>query len=159
MSRKSWIAFGATIIVATGIGIVQSSHSIADSPVVGQRQALMKEMGKQMGIINDFLEKGIGDAAAAKAAADTIHTDSQKIPDLFPQGTSLDDNVGKTGAKPDIWANFDKFKSAAAKLGELSEATSMAASSGDKTAIAGAFENMGKNACGACHQTFRKKLD
>lgn len=159
MSRKSWIAFGATIIVATGIAIVQSSHSIADSPVVEQRQALMKEMGKQMGIINDFLEKGMGDATAAKAAADKIHADSMKIPDLFPQGTSLDDNVGKTGAKPDIWANFDNFKSAAAKLGELSEATSTAAASGDKTAIADAFGNMGKNACGGCHQTFRKKLN
>jgi cytochrome c556 len=159
MGRKSWIALGVAVVVGTGIAVVHSTQSIADSPVVQQRQALMKEMGKQMGIINDFLEKGTGDAAAAKAAADTIHADSAKIPDLFPQGTSLNDNVGKTGAKPEIWANFDNFKLAAAKLGELSTATSAAASGGEKSAIADAFGNMGKNGCGGCHQNFRQKLD
>jgi len=159
MGWKSWIAFGVAAIVATGIGVVHSTQSIADSPVVQQRQTLMKEMGKQMGIINDFLEKGVGDAAATKAAADTIHTNSAKIPDLFPQGTSLNDNVGKTNAKPEIWANFDNFKLAAAKLGELSAAASAAASTGDKTALSDAFGNMGKNGCGGCHQTFRQKVN
>lgn len=159
MSRKSWIAVSAACVLAIGILVVHSSRGAADSPVVQQRQALMKEMGKQMGIINDFLEKGAGDAAGAKSAADTIHTDAAKIPDLFPQGTSIDDNVGKTGAKPEIWANFDDFKAAAAKLAELSAATSTAAEGGDKTAIADAFGSMGKNGCGGCHQTFRQKVN
>jgi cytochrome c556 len=159
MIRKSWIALGTAIIVATGIGVIQSTHSVADSPVIAQRRALMKEMGKQAVIINDFLEKGTGDAAAVKAAADTIHADSKKIPDLFPQGTSLDDNTGETGAKPEIWAHFDNFKLAAAKLGDLSAATSAAAASGDKAAIGEAFANMGKNGCGGCHQDFRQKLN
>jgi cytochrome c556 len=159
MSRKSWIAFGVAAILVGAIGIVHSGQSAADSPVVQERRALMKDMGKQMGIINDFLEKGVGDAAAVKAAADTIHSNAAKIPDLFPQGTSLADNVGKTGAKPEIWANFDNFKQAASKLGDLSAATTVAADGGDKAAIGAAFKNMGQNGCGGCHQTFRQKLD
>jgi cytochrome c556 len=159
MSRKSWIAFGAATIVAIGIGVVQSTHSIADSPVIAQRRALMKEMGKQMGIINDFLEKGTGTAADATAAVNLIQTDSAKIPDLFPQGTSLDDNVGETGAKPGIWANFADFKQHAEHLGELATATAATIPVGEKTAISDAFANMGKDGCGACHQTYRQKLN
>ena len=159
MSRKSWSAFGVAAIVVIGVGVIHSGRSIADSPVIQERRALMKDMGKQMGIINDFLEKGVGDAAAVKAAADTIHSNATKIPGLFPQGTSLADNVGETGAKPEIWANFDNFKLAAAKLGELSATASAIAGAGEKTAIGEAFKNMGENGCGGCHQTFRQKLN
>ncbi|HWA46463.1 MAG TPA: cytochrome c [Hypericibacter adhaerens] len=159
MSWKSWIAFSAVCALAVGIAASHSNRSAADTPVVQQRQALMKEMGKQMGIINDFLQKGAGDAAGAQAAADTIHADAAKIPDLFPQGTSINDNVGKTGAKPEIWANFDSFKAAAAKLAELSATASTAAAGGDKAALGDAFGAMGKNGCGGCHQNFRQKID
>jgi cytochrome c556 len=159
MDRKSWFAFGVVAILVTGVGVVHSSRSAADSPVIQERRALMKDMGKQMGIINDFLEKGAGDAAAVKAAADQIHSNAAKIPDLFPQGTSLADNVGETGAKPEIWANFDNFKQAAARLGTLSSAASAAADTGEKTAIADAFKNMGENGCGGCHKNFRQKLN
>jgi cytochrome c556 len=159
MSRKSWVAFGVAAILVSAIGVFHSSRSIADSPVIQERRTLMKDMGKQMGIINDFLEKGVGDAAAAKAAADKIHSNAGKIPELFPQGTSLADNVGETGAKPEIWANFDNFKQAAAKLGDLSSAASAAADGGDKAAIGAAFKDMGQNGCGGCHQNFRQKLN
>jgi hypothetical protein len=80
MSRKSWSAFGVAAIVVIGVGVIHSGRSIADSPVIQERRALMKDMGKQMGIINDFLEKGVGDAAAVKAAADTIHSNAPKAP-------------------------------------------------------------------------------
>jgi cytochrome c556 len=30
--------------------------------------------------------------------------------------------------------------------------------SGDKTAVQTAFGDLGKNGCGACHETFRAKL-
>ncbi|MFZ5791890.1 MAG: c-type cytochrome [Pseudomonadota bacterium] len=158
MSRKKWAVLGLAAVVAIGSAILHSSRSDADT-VVDQRRALMKDNAKQMEIINNFLEKNQGDLPAVTAAAQTIRADAAKIPDLFPQGTSLSDNVGKTGAKPEIWADFAAFKAAASKLGELAAATVAAVSAGDKAAIGEAFTVMGKEGCGGCHQRFRQKLD
>jgi len=74
---------------------------------------------------------------------------------LFPKGTSLNDDAGKTRAKPDIWRNWSGFKARAATLKAEATKLSQAAKSGDKTAIATAFGSLGKNGCGGCHRQFR----
>jgi cytochrome c556 len=158
MSRKKWAVLGLAAIVAIGGAVLHSGRGDADT-VIDQRRALMKDNAKQMEIINNFLEKNQGDLPAVTAAAQTIQADAAKIPDLFPRGTSLDDNVGKTGAKPEIWADFGVFKAAASKLGELAAATAAVASTGDKAAVREAFAAMGKEGCGGCHERFRQKLN
>lgn len=157
MGRKTWIVLA--VVAAMGTAAVYIVRSDAANPVVDQRRALMKDNAKRMEAINNFLQKDQGDLPAVAAAAQTIQADAAKIPGLFPQGTSLDDDVGETGAKPEIWAEFDAFKTAASKLGELAAATAAAAGAGDKAALGTAFAAMGKDGCGACHQRFRQKLN
>lgn len=127
--------------------------------IVKQRQEAMKELGGHMKAINAFVESGTGSAADVAARAGAIQDTSTKITDLFPAGTSLDDGIGKTGAKPVIWADWDGFQSAASKLGELAGELKLAAAGGDSAAIGTQFAALGKNGCGGCHQTFRQKLD
>jgi cytochrome c556 len=76
---------------------------------------------------------------------------------FFPKGTSAADGVGKTRAKPVIWAKWGEFEAAAANLGKLASGLETAAATGDKAKIKAALTAMGKNGCGGCHKTFRAK--
>jgi cytochrome c556 len=61
-----------------------------------------------------------------------------------------------TDAKPEIWSQPDKFKSAASHLGEEIGKLAQAARSGDEKAMKAAAGDVGK-ACKACHDDFRMK--
>ena len=78
---------------------------------------------------------------------------------LLPAGTGIDDSVGKTAAKKEIWDKPDEFKAAADKMGMLAGELKEAAGTGDKQQIADAFGALGKDGCGGCHQTFRPKME
>jgi cytochrome c556 len=158
-------AAAATIgIGMTGYAVVaagnQATVQLADlSPAdaIAERQKLMKGNGAAAKAINDYLESGTGTAADVATNAAAIKADSGKIVGLFVPGTSIDDNVAKTAAKKEIWDNFDEFKAAAAKLGDLAGALQEAAGTGDNQKIAAAFGTMGKEGCGGCHSKFRQK--
>jgi cytochrome c556 len=65
---------------------------------------------------------------------------------------------GKTGAKPEIWAEWDKFQKIPPVLKSEEEKLAQAVKSGDKQAAAAQLAATGKNGCGACHATYREKL-
>lgn len=138
---------------ASGVQVAQTS--LADT--IAKRQQAMKDTGANAKAINDFVESGTGSAEDVGKRAGEIKAVAAAIPDLFPAGTSLNDNVAKTAAKPEIWDNFDEFKAAAAKMGELAGALQDAAGTGDKQKIADAFGALGKDGCGGCHSKFRLK--
>lgn len=148
--------------VAVGIGGL-SVPAFSDSPadIVKKRQETMKQLGGHMKEIKKFAETGDGSAEDVARRAAEINSISMKIPDLFPNGTSLEQvTMPETGAKPEIWKEFDKFKAAAGNLGDLSSKLRTTASDGgDQQAIAAAFGEMGKEGCGGCHKPFRKKLE
>jgi cytochrome c556 len=159
MSRNRLITLAVIVIAAIVVIIVVMNNQTGANPIVAERQEAMKGLGSKMGTIDNFVTKGEGDAAAVATAAQEIQATASKIPDLFPAGTSMNDNVGKTGAKPEIWANFDAFKAAATKMGDLAGALATAAGGGDKQAITDAFAALGKDGCGGCHSQFRQKLE
>ncbi len=139
----------------TAVQLAQSNLAA----VIIQRQGLMKSQGDHATAINDFIESGKGTALdVAKRAAD-LQRRSAEIVALFPAGTGIDDNVGKTAAKMDIWAKPDEFKAAAANLGDLAGALWQAAAGEDKQQIADAFAKLGKEGCGGCHERFRQKQE
>ena len=133
--------------------------ALSPADAIAERQKLMKGNGAAAKAINDFIESGTGTAADVAKSAASIKDASAKIPDLFPPGTSMDDNVAKTAAKKEIWANFDDFKAKAQNLGTLAAALEAAAGTGDKQKIADAFGAMGKNGCGGCHSLYKQKTN
>jgi cytochrome c556 len=153
------IGMGGYAVVAADNDTTIQTAALDPAEAIKQRQALMKEQGKHAKAINEFVESGTGTAEDVAQHAAALKGSSAKIADLFPPGTSIDDNVAKTAAKKEIWEDFDAFKASADKLGELAGALEEAAAGGDKQQIAAAFGVMGKEGCGGCHSKFRQKQD
>lgn len=159
MQRVRTLLFGGALTALALIAMPALLSAQDPAAVVKERQDTMKGMGDHMKAINAFVESGTGSAADVAARAVAIQQTSEKIPTFFPEGTSLDDGVGKTGAKPVIWSDWAGFEASAKKLGEEAAKLSEVAAGGDSAAIATQFAALGKNGCGGCHQTFRQKLD
>src|SRR5215212_8219770 len=123
--------------------------------VIDQRQNLMKTQGRATAAIKAFVE-GKGDLATAQAGGAELVRTTTAIPSLFPQQTSMAEYPGKTYAKLDILAQWDRFTQAAGTAHERATALNTALQSGDKAAIATAFDAMGKQGCGGCHTPFRQ---
>jgi cytochrome c556 len=155
VGRWSALAASAALAVAITTGAV-ASHAQDKEAVIKERQALMKRQAANLKAIGAYA-KGQGDQATALAKANDMLTLSPKIAALFPPGTSLADFPGKTEAKPEIWQNMDKFKALPATLHSEEEKLLAAVKSGDRQAVAAQIGATGKNACGACHNSFRQK--
>ncbi len=72
---------------------------------------------------------------------------------MFPPGSDQQ----PTAALPVIWTDQAGFKAAAEKAEGLAEKLAEAAKGGDAQATLAAFAALGKEGCGGCHETFRKK--
>jgi cytochrome c556 len=155
-------------VTAMAMGVVVSAGLIAGpgtteaamdvKQAIEARQKAMKQNAEHMKAINAYVESGQGEPAAVAEHAKAIAEVAKVIPSVFPEGSSLADNHGiKTAAKPEIWTNRAEFEAAAATLGEKANALAEAAAGGDKAAITAAFQDVGKNGCGACHSKFRQK--
>jgi cytochrome c556 len=142
---------------ALGFALAGISASWAQdaNTVIAQRQDLMKSQGKATAAIKAYVE-GKGDLAAAQAAGAELVRTTGSIPSVFPQNTGMAQYPGKSYAKPEIWAEWDRFTQAANTAHERAQALNAALQGGDKQAIAAAFEAMGKQGCGGCHTPFRQ---
>lgn len=148
--------FGAAVAVAV-IGAVGAAAAIDPDAIVKQRQATMKQQGKDMGGVKAFLD-GKTDQAAALTAATGLTETTRKIPGLFPPGTDKPSPDGDYRPKAAIWTDWNKFLDAQKAAATKAEALLAAVKGGDKPAILAAFGDLGKNGCGNCHTNFREKL-
>jgi cytochrome c556 len=153
---KTW-AFGAALGIAmtgiAGIGLAQDKET-----VLKNRQALMKEQGKDLQNVKAYID-GKGELAQAKAGAANLTQTTAKIPDLFPPGTGGPNPTGDYVAKPVIWSDWNKFIDAQRTTAQKVNALVIALNGSDKAAIEAAFGDLGKNGCGNCHTTFREKIE
>jgi cytochrome c556 len=157
VSFSSASIFRAAVVVAAIVGSSATLPAADNSQILKDRQALMKQQAKDLGTIKAFLT-GKADQAAAETAATDLTRTMQKIPDMFPPGSTAASPDGKYAPKPAVWTEWDKFlaarKNAAAKAGVLLAAVK----SGDRVQIQAAFADIGKRGCGACHESFRETL-
>ena len=91
------------------------------------------------------------DAKAAAQHADIVAMMSHLPNTAFIAGT----DKGDTKAKPEIWAESDKFRAAASKLTDEVVKLNTAARSGNLDQIKAAFGPVGQS-CKACHDQYRK---
>ncbi|MGH6932119.1 MAG: c-type cytochrome [Dongiaceae bacterium] len=177
MNLVGRLAVGALVTIAAGFFLFNMTKGSADAasqaePAAGiqiaeltpaesivKRQELMKQLGGHMKAVKAFLESNEGNSADVATHAQAIQTASGQIVELFPVGTSLDDNVAKTAAKPAIWEKSDDFKASADTLGVEAGKLVEVAATGDAIAIGDQFGSLGKNGCGGCHSEFRQKTE
>ena len=146
------------VLVVGMAGLSAASLAQDKETVLKSRQETMKEQGKDVGAVKAYLE-GKGDLAQAKTGAANLTQTTKKIPELFPPGTGGPNPTGDYVAKPEIWTDWNKFLDAQKTAASKADALLVAVNSGDKAAIEAAFNDLGKNGCGACHTTFREKIE
>jgi cytochrome c556 len=147
------VALGIVMGGASGVALGQDKET-----VLKDRQATMKEQGKDLGAVKAYIENK-GDLAQAKSGATNLTQTTKKIPALFPPGTGGPNPTGDYVAKPVIWTDWDKFLDAQKTAAAKADALLVAVNGGDKAAIETAFNDLGKNGCGGCHTTFREKIE
>jgi cytochrome c556 len=151
--KASMVALAVAVTVAVGgFGAAMAQDALQ---VVEKRQDAMKAQGKATAAIKAYTEDK-GDIAAARAAGADLVKSVPTLPGLFPQKTGMAEFPGKSYAKPEIWAQWDKFVAAVNVANVKANELNAALTSGDKAAITAAFAAMGKDGCGGCHTPFRQ---
>jgi cytochrome c556 len=147
------LALGAALT----FGTAYSTATLAadKEQVIKDRQAFMKDQGRQWLVVRNYIQ-GKADQAAATSAAESLTKSVPKVPDYFPPDTGGPAPGGKWGTKPEIWSEHDKFLAADKKVADQVAVLDAAVKSGDKAKAAAAFKDL--DICAACHQSFRAKL-
>ena len=154
-STKQSMLAAVLVFILTGLSGISLAQD--KEAVLKDREAFMKGQGKDIGSVKSYID-GKGDLAQAEAGAAKLTQSTKKIPDMFPPGTEGTDTEGKYATKPAIWSDWNKFLEVQKTAATKADALLAAVKSGDKAAIQTAFGDLGKNGCGACHETFREKL-
>ena len=125
--------------------------------VMHERHEGMESIGKNFKELHRQLDAASPDLATVRSSASAISDLSKKASGWFPAGTGPD--VGKTGAKPDIWLpqNQSDFASKLATFQKAAQVFNAAAKSGDVDAIKARYADLG-GACKACHDKYRAEM-
>jgi cytochrome c556 len=145
-------------VLASAVGLGAALALDEDAPpVIKERQALMKQQAAGLKVIQGYVSGQI-DRTSAMAKASELLTLPPKIPGLFPPGTSIAEFPTSTHAKPEIWAQWDRFKEVPAALLRAEERLSSAIKTGSKQDVLDELDAVGRTGCGACHTFFRSPL-
>ena len=146
----------SAIVVALGWGpaAVRAQDKIA---IIDDRQATMKGQGRALAAAKGYSEGRVEQAEAIAAVTNLIKTTSS-LPEKFPPGTGMAEFPGKSGAKPAIWTEWDKFKDAPKAAVEQEEKLLAAIKAGDKEAVGKQAGATWEDGCQVCHRPYREKL-
>jgi len=143
--------------VVLAVGVAGAAHAQAPfakaENAIKYRQSAMFIMAQHFGRLGPVVkgERPYNKDEVAKNTA--IAAEMSKLPwEGFVAGT----DKGETSAKPEIWTDAAKFKSAAEKMQQEMEKLAQVAKGGDLNAIKAQFGATGK-ACKTCHDDFKKK--
>lgn len=154
---RNFVLPAVAIIAVGALAIPVLANTPAE--IIKLRQDTMKKMAGHMKAIKAFAIDGQGSADDVAKRAAEISEIAGKIPSLFPEGTGMDEiKDPKTGAKPEIWLDWEKFQKDANGLQAEGQALEQVAQDGDRAAITAAFQSVGENGCGTCHKAFRQKI-
>jgi cytochrome c556 len=148
---------------ANASAVSNSMVMLAAGPVSGaqatkvmhERHEGMETIGKANKAIKRELGGSSPNTTAILAGAAQIADLSRKASGWFPAGTGPD--VGKTGAKPEIWQDPKDFSAKLHHFQAAASAFNQAAMSGDVNAIKAKFADLG-GACKACHDKYRSEM-
>ena len=142
----------ASVVTPVPMSPVSGDHA---KTLMHERHEGMEAIGKANKAIRDQLENDSPDLGVVRANAAQIADLSQKASGWFHAGTGPD--VGKTGAKPDIWQNPQDFAAKLSTFQTSAKAFQAAANGTDVNAIKAQLGTLG-NACKACHDKYRSKM-
>ena len=149
-SRVASTATGTTLDTPTGQAVTGDEAR----RVMKERHDSMEKIGKAMKAAGRELKSGSPNLDTVRQSAGTIADQSKNLGSLFPKGTGPD--VGKTGAKAEIWANTQDFTAKVADFQKAAAAFNAAAGTNDLAAIKKSAADLG-GTCKACHDKYRSE--
>src|SRR5918994_2813489 len=130
------------------VTLLVTSQLFAQADVIEKRQKVMKGQSAAGKAIKEAAESK--DYATIEVKAKDLMGSSEKIPDLFPKGST----AGKTKAKAEIWEKSDDFRKNAKNLHKAAGELAAAAKAKDDAAVGEKVKAV-SGACGSCHKAFR----
>jgi cytochrome c556 len=141
-------------LVAVGVTVTAAVAADKNAKgIVAVRQNVMDAQGSHMNAIKAILTEDPQAIDLVVAQASAIADTTATIPEMFAKGS----DQPPTNALPPVWDKQDEFKAAAQKAHGLAQKLTETAKGGDVQATLAAFATLGKEGCGGCHETFRKK--
>ena len=150
---KRLILFTATL--GLGLAPLAVAQQEGAKGVVAVRQATMDANAKHMNAVKAILTEDPQLVRHVAFHAQAIAEAAEYVPEMFPQGSTQP----PTAALPSVWEKPDQFRQAAERAHGLAEKLAETSQGGDVPATLAAFAALGKEGCGGCHETFRKKQD
>jgi cytochrome c556 len=139
---------GKLLIGALLAAAIFSTDAFAQSDVIEKRQGAMKNNSADVKAIKAAV--GSKDYATIETKAKDIMGTAEKIPSLFPKGSTK----GKTKAKAEIWENNDDFVKHAKALGKSAGELAAAAKAKNDDEVGVKVKALGET-CSSCHKQFR----
>ena len=139
-------------LILAGALVLSGAAVIAQVSAIGERQAVMKGVGKATGDLGKMVKGETPfDLAKAQESFNVYIAAAKKMPSLFPD----DSKTGaKTGALPKIWEAKADFNAKFEQFGKDAEAALVSVK--DEASFKAAFPGITKN-CGGCHESYRAK--
>ncbi len=147
MVKRRYLWVGLFSVLSLFI-VSGASQVYSHEDVIGARRKLMKANGKAYKAIKKAMK--IKDYATVEEKAKEIAADMDKLPELFPKGSTSE----KSRAKPAIWEKWDLFNRGRMAMKAAAEELAVSARAKDGQQVSSKFKTFSKN-CGGCHKPFR----
>lgn len=134
---------------------VPSVSGAAAANVMHQRHEGMETIGKDFKALHREFDSSSPNLALVRTAAGEISGLSHQASGWFPAGTGPD--VGKTGAKPDIWQDPKDFAAKLSAFQRAAAAFNATTTHSDVEQMKLRYADLGKS-CNACHDTYRSEM-
>jgi cytochrome c556 len=142
-------ATAAASVVAAGVSGAKAAA------VMHERHEGMETIGKNFKALHREFDAASPDMAVVRSSAGTIAALSKKASGWFPGGTGPE--VGKTGAKPEIWQNRQDFAAKLAAFQKAAQLFNAVAAGNDLGAAKARYADLG-GTCKACHDKYRSEM-
>ncbi|MFK4873534.1 c-type cytochrome [Novosphingobium sp. ZW T3_23] len=142
-------------LVALAIGL--SPLAAAPGDPVRTRIAGYRELGAAFKAMNDALRRSDASPGALVQPARHIREASARQYGWYPRGSGPTPGI-KTAARPEIWTQPAKFKSAQDAFARQAQVLERATASGNSALVRTEMRKLGA-ACKACHDSFRTESD
>jgi cytochrome c556 len=152
--RISLFAAAAAVIVSSGVAVAALPKDKLLTAMHARHEG-MESIGKANKAIGRELRGGSPDLTVVRLSANQIAKLSRQASGWFPQGSGPE--LGKTGAKPEIWQNQKHFAAKLHNFQAAAQAFNAAAGGNDVGAIKAKFSDLG-GACKACHDKYRAEM-
>lgn len=151
------ITFASIVMLAAASAALSAARvSGAEAmQVMHERHEGMESIGNAFKALHREFDAPSPSVPTVRAYAGQIAGLSKKASGWFPAGTGPD--VGRTGAKPEIWKDTQDFGAKLSAFQNSAQAFNAAAASNDLNAAKAHFAELG-GTCKACHDSYRAEM-